>query len=841
MTDAPADPPHARAADEVARALGVTPSTGLTAEEAGARLARFGPNELEVHAPPSAWRALLDAATEPFVLLLAASGIGAVLLGEVRDGLLVLAGLIPIVGADVATAYRSERALAELREAVAPRAHVMRDGSRAEIAAREIVPGDVLVLVAGDVVPADARVLPATSLLVDRSVLTGESVPEQTSATPDPEPAALAERRSMVYAGTSVVGGRGRALTVATGPATELGSIAGTLGTAQRPRSPLQRELDRLVRILLVAAAVLIVITVGLGFVRGQPAGANILAGISAAIAAIPEEPPILLAVVLGLGAYRLMRRGVLVRRLAAQEALGAVDLIITDKTGTLTRNRLGVEALLRPNGPVTEPEADALLLEALAAEDDAWSATAEGRRGSFTAAIEAELVARGVPFALDTEDLESATGAADGRPYSTVRHRNGDGWRELALGAPEVVVGFAATSGDREAWSRLITDEAGRGGRLLLLAARTAAEPWQLRALIRFGDPIRDDVPVAVASATRAGIQTMMVTGDHLDTASAIADAVGLPPGEAITGSQLDELTDAALAARMAHLRLVARAIPEQKLRLVRVGQAAGRSVAVTGDGVNDAPALNAADVAVAMGSGTAVAREASDLVLGDDSFATMMQGLREGRRIVANVQKGLVFLVSTHVALLGFILIATIAGYGRPLLPLQILWLELFIDLSSSVAFEREPEEPHTMERPPRPRSRPLLDRGILLRIAGAGWFSAIAAFIILITHPADFEHGRWVAFTTLVVAQAIRAFANRSLVQPLHRLGANWFLALATIVVIAIQAAIPYVPFLAEAFHAIPLSAAEWGVAAAVALAPAALAEVIRSRTSDIGWVA
>lgn len=240
-------------------------------------------------------------------------------------------------------------------------------------------------------------------------------------------------------------------------------------------------------------------------------------------------------------------------------------------------------------------------------------------------------------------------------------------------------------------------------------------------------------------------------------------------------------------------------------------------------------------------MGSGTAVAREASDLVLGDDSFVTMMQGLREGRRIVANVQKGLVFLVSTHVALLGFILIATVAGFGRPLLPLQILWLELFIDLSSSVAFEREPEEPRAMERPPRPRSQPLLDRGILLRIAGAGGFSALAAFGLLVTLPHEFEHAQWVAFTTLVVAQAIRAFANRSLLAPLRRLAPNWFLTITTVTVIAIQAAIPYVPFLAAAFHAVPLSAGEWALVAAVAIAPAAVAEVVRSRTSDVPWVA
>ena len=843
MVDAVASEAHSRAADEVARGLAVSVAHGLSDVEARLRLERHGPNELEGHEVPSIWRSLFKAASEPFVLLLAAAGIGAVILGEMRDGLLVLGGLIPIVGADVATAYRSERALAELREAVAPRAQVLRGGRRVEVAAGEIVPGDVLLLAAGDVVPADARVLPGGSLLIDRSVLTGESVPEQASPSPDEPDAALAERHAMVYAGTSIVGGRGAVLTVATGTATELGAIAGSLGGERRRRSPLQRELDRLVRILLVAAIGLIIVTVGLGFLRGQPAGANLLAGISAAIAAIPEEPPILLAVILGLGAYRLMRRGVLVRRLSAQETLGAVDLIITDKTGTLTQNRLVVEGLLRPDGPI-EPEAAATyLLEALAAEEDAWAPPAIGRRGSFTRAIEAALEARRVPTYLDGERVLSAAAPADGRPYSTLRHADGDGWRELAFGAPEAVMGFdtAMAASDRDAWLGLIAREAGRGGRLLLLALRDDRGPWRLRALVRFGDTLRSEVPGAVATATRAGIQTMMVTGDHPDTAAAIADALGLPPGDAITGPELERLSDEEIARRLPGLRLVARAIPAHKLRLVRIGQANGRSVAVTGDGVNDAPALQAADVAVAMGSGTAVAREASDLVLGDDSFATLMIGLREGRRIVANVQKGLVFLVSTHVALLGFILIATVAGFGQPLLPLQILWLELFIDLSTSVAFEREPEEPDAMQRRPRPRNVPLLDRNILIHIAAAGGFSAAAAFVILVAHPGGFEHARWLAYTVLVVGQAVRAYANRSLMRPLHRLGVNWFLGAACLAVIAVQVAIPIIPFLADAFRAVPLGVFEWLIVAAVAIAPALLAELLRSRQPRGVWIA
>jgi Ca2+-transporting ATPase len=435
-----------------------------------------------------------------------------------------------------------------------------------------------------------------------------------------------------------------------------------------------------------------------------------------------------------------------------------------------------------------------------------------------------------------------TVTSPRDGRPYATARVRADERSREIALGAPEAILEFGPLSASaRQAWDALIATEAARGGRLLLLATRSGEEPWELAALLRFGDPVRADVPEAVALAARAGIQVMMVTGDHPTTAGAVADAVGLPAGRPTTGGYLDASTDEAVTAELSGVRVVARAVPDHKLRLVRLAQAAGRSVAVTGDGVNDAPALQAADVAVAMGSGSAVAREASDLVLGDDSFTTMMRGLREGRRIVANVQKGLVFLVSTHVALLGFILVATIAGFSQPLLPLQILWLELFIDLSTSIAFEREPEEPGTMDQPPRPRGRPLLTTGILARIAAAGGFSAVAAFGVLLAHPGSFEHARWTAYTALVAAQVVRAYANRSLDHPVHRLAPNGFLALACLVAVAIQILMPFVPFLADAFSTVPLTAADWGVVAAIALAPALVAEVVR-RTGRAGeWVA
>ena len=318
--------------------------------------------------------------------------------------------------------------------------------------------------------------------------------------------------------------------------------------------------------------------------------------------------------------------------------------------------------------------------------------------------------------------------------------------------------------------------------------------------------------------------------------TAAAIAAAAGLDREHVVVGETVATWDDARLTAELPNLQVIARSTPEQKERLVRIARAAGRTVAVTGDGVNDAPALSRADVAVAMGSGTAVAREAADLVLGDDSFATLMYGLAEGRRIVDNVQKGLIFLLSTHVALLGFILIATIDGFGQPLLPIQILWLELFIDLSTSVAFELEKPEPDLMRRPPRRQGVPLMTGGLLGRIGVAGGFSAVAALVVMVTHPGSPDHTRWLAYTVLVCSQAVRGYANRSVREPIHRLRPNWFLLAAGIVVIAVQAAIPLVPVLSEAFRATPLDASDWAIVALIALGTGTA-----GRTDEDHWAA
>ncbi len=832
---------HELGVEETAHALGVDPSQGLDPPEIARRAAAVGANELERHEPTSVWRLLIGAATEPFVLLLAAAAIGAILLGEVRDGLLIFVGLVPIVAADVATEFRGERALEALRSASAPQARVRRGGGVEDIPAAALVPGDVVLLRTGDVIPADLRFSGADRLLIDRSILTGESVPESGTIAADAADAGVPDRRSIGYAGTSVVGGRGEGIVVAIGRVTELGRIAESVGERRRRRSPVQFELDRLVRILLGVAIALIVTVTTLGFLRGRSIGENFLAGISAAIAAIPEEPPILLAVILGLGAYRLLRRGVLVRRLNAQEVLGAIDLIVTDKTGTLTENRLEVAMVADADGEIGDPAARRdVLLAALRAEEDAWARSAGTPPGSFTQALERAVEAAGGSIDLDPGDLISAEPVTDLTRRTQIVCRVDGGIECLAIGAPEAVFELVDDTTVASGWRTTAEAAAAGGIRVVGLARGDGSGPWDMLALVGFADPARRGIAEALGQATSAGIQTVVVTGDHPATARSIASAAGIPAERIVTGDEVGGWNDDELGRELADLHVVARSVPEQKDRIVRVAREAGRMVAVTGDGVNDAPALHRADVAVAMGSGTAVAREAADLVLGDDSFVTLMYGLREGRRIVDNVQKGLVFLVSTHVAFLGFILIATLAGFDQPLLPIQILWMELFIDVSASFAFEREPAEPDVMQRPPRRRGEPLLPWWLLLRLSGAGAFSAVAALWLMMTVGGSIEHATWVAYTALVAGQVVRAYANRSLRIPVVRLSRNGVLLAGGLIVLVIQFLLPFIPGVADAFRASPLDVGEWLLVAAVALAPAVAAELVRS-TRRATWVA
>ena len=650
----------------------------------------------------------------------------------------------------------------------------------------------------------------------------------------------------MAFAGTSVVGGRGEGIVVAIGTGTEVGRIAGRLAGAMERRSPLQHELDRLVRILLVVAIGLIAIVSGLGFVRGQSLGANVLAGISAAIAAIPEEPPVLLAVILGLGAYRLLKRGVLVRRLNAEEVLGAIDLIVTDKTGTLTLNRLDVASIRDADRPDRGPGRPARRAR--------HGASRRGRRlgpgrrhvarlvhaGARTGARRRGRVAR-----LPAEELVDAEPPTADRPISITSRAGTGAWNASprARRRPSSALDTVTADPDRTRWHEELDAGAVAGERLIGIARADGREgaAWRMVALIGFADPLRPGIGAALREAQEAGIQTIVVTGDHPATAAAIARSAGLGWERIETGADLAAWDDERLARELPGLHIVARSTPEQKERIVRVARANGRLVAVTGDGVNDAPALHNADVAVAMGSGTAVAREAADLVLGDDSFATLLYGLREGRRIVDNVQKGLVFLVSTHVAFLGLHpdrddrrVRAAAAADPDPVD--GAVHRLVHVDRVRAGARRAERHVPaaaqargaapgHGDPAPDRARRRL---HGRRRPVAHALGLRPPRAHALARLHGARLRAGR--PGVREPEPADSRSSGSRGT-------ASSWSAGSAVVV---IQAAIPFIPAVADAFRASPLDPVEWLLVAAIALAPAAVAELIRFR-GRTAWVA
>ena len=558
---------HALTAIDLSGRLDVDPTIGLNLVEAARRLAVLGANELEPVEHPSLVRIVWRGATEPFILLLVLAGALAIALGHVTDGAFVLLMVGPIVGAGVVTEFRSERALETLRAATAPIARVRREADVSEVASTSLVLGDVVLLRVGDVVPADLRLWRVEGLTFDRSALTGKSLPEPGSIEADLRASVLADRHAIAYAGTSVVGGRGEGIVVATGLASEFGRISRALAGTERRRSPLQRELDRLVRILVFVAIGLIAIVTGLGFYRGNPFGENLMAGVSAAIAAIPEEPPALLAVILGLGAYRLLRRGVLVRRLNAQETLGAVDLILTDKTGTLTENRLALTNLRTPAGPVESTgERRAIVDAAIRAEEDAWSIASGARPGSFTRSLMTAAPRSSAPPSTSTpptcsppsrstaatpirSPARAATTASRSSPWARRRSCSGSpiGWSP-----PRARPGTSSSSRGAAA-----------GERLLLLARRREGDAWRPWSLVGFADRLRSGIGEAMALAAGAGIQTIVVTGDHPRTAAAIAASAGLGNQRVISGEDLASWDDDRLAQELPDVHIVARAAP--------------------------------------------------------------------------------------------------------------------------------------------------------------------------------------------------------------------------------------------------------------------------------------
>ena len=715
----------------------VAPSiSGLSTAEAAARLTAEGPNELPAGRDRGWIAQTLDVIRQPMILLLLGAASVHLLLGEPLETALLLGSVLLVIGISVGQEHRTEAALTALRDLSSPRALVVRDGEEVRVPGREVVRGDVVLLGEGDRVPADALLVRAASLATDESMLTGEPGPVRKAAAKDPEaPVARpgSDDPTSVYSGTLVVRGHGTAVVRATGARSELGMIGGALGGLGGGRTPLQLEVDRLVRIIAtIALAAVVIVVLAFRAIRGGWLE-GLLAGIAAAMAMLPEEYPIVLTVFLALGAFRMSREQVLARRTAVIETLGSVSVLCVDKTGTLTANRMRVAELVvdghaHPVDSTRLPDAVHELVEvaALASTatrfdpmdralrtlaDEALGVDVDGRAGW-------EIV-REYPL---REDLFAT---------STV-WRTPDGTLRVATkGAPEAVLALAAPDAERRVGAESALAVAAEEGRRVLAVAvgELPADadapdeqedlPLTLLGLVCLEDPVRPGVPESVTECSRAGVRTVMITGDHPATALAVARRIGLGRTDrCLTGAELETLDGDALADAVLTVDVYARIVPDQKLRLVRTLQASGAVVGMTGDGVNDAPALAAADVGIAMGArGTDVAREAAALVITDDDFTSIVRGVRQGRGIFLNLRKAMAYIVAVHVPILGMTLLPVFsASLPLVLLPVQVAFLELIIDPACSIAFEAEEHDPTVMDQPPRADDDPLIGRGVL-----------------------------------------------------------------------------------------------------------------------------
>jgi Ca2+-transporting ATPase len=761
---------------------------GLSAQEAARRLAQYGANVLPTAAGRT-WRDIAwQAAHEPMFLLLLAGGLLYLVLGELREGVLMFALVVLTLGMTLYEEGKAEHALEALRDLSSPRALVLRDGQAVRIDSREVVPGDLCLIGEGDRVPADGVLVAGNDIEVDESLLTGEAEPVRKrpgNGQPAPVDSPGGHDLPSVFSGTLVVRGHGIARIEKTGAATEIGRIGTSLRDLGPQRSPLQKQMSRVITSFGIGGAVLSLMLVLYYVARGAGLLQALLAGLALALAMLPEEFAVVLAVFPALGAWRLARVNVLTRRLAAIETLGATTVLCVDKTGTLTENRMSIAALyadgiewdpnLVPDPPLPEAFADLLEFGVLASRSESFDP------------MDSALHRLGADVLDGTGRLHGDWTLAQEYGLTAELRAVSHGWRAAeqeagvvaAKGAPEAIVDLCHLY--EAAGKRMLdaaNDMAARGLRVLGVArARHDGAGWPARAhdfdfvpvgLVGFADPLRPGIKAAVAECAAAGIRVMMITGDYPATALNIARQAGLPGRAPLTGHAIAAMDAGELARRLPEVDVCARIAPEQKLRIVQSLQAGGAIVSMTGDGVNDAPALRAAHVGIAMGKrGTDVARETADLVLTDDHFASIVHAMRLGRHIFSNMRKAMVYIVSVHVPTAGMALLPVMLGWPVILYPIHIVFIELVIDPACALAFENEAEEADIMRRPPRRHDAPLLAgamlvlgllQGVVVLVIAAGSYAWALGALPL-------AQARAFAFSVLVVANIALIFANRS----------------------------------------------------------------------------
>jgi Ca2+-transporting ATPase len=798
--------------------------TGLSEVEARNRLAKDGPNELPASRPRGVLRLLREVALEPMFLLLVACGAIYMALGDRHEALMLLAFVFVVMAITFVQQRRTERSLEALRDLSSPRALVVRDGQARRVAGRELVCEDIVLLAEGDRVPCDIRLVESSNLAVDESLLTGESAPVVKQAGPSADAAtgvAGDNSAAMVYSGTLVTQGTAHGRVTATGERSALGRIGKSLESLGSEITPIQRETRRIVnRVAAVGLALAGGLAIAYWVVRGDWLH-SLLAGLTLAMAILPEELPVVLTLFLGLGAWRLARENVLARSIPAVELLGATTVLCVDKTGTLTANRMAIRRLWSASAAYDALQAgDTPLPEALHGVLE-FAVLASHRRAFDP--MESAITSAGQRWLADTEHLHADWTLIDDYPLSREMLAMSRAWQSpdlrarmiAAKGAPEAIVDLCHLDAARHARiAGEVSVMAGEGLRVLGVAQATFDADvlpvnqhdfaFEFLGLLGLEDPVRPEVPQAIAECHAAGIRVVMMTGDHPATAMSVARQVGLPvDGETISGSELAGLSVDELAARLGRTHIFCRVLPDQKLRLVQAFRARGDIVAMTGDGVNDAPALKAADIGVAMGArGTDVAREASALVLLKDDFSSILTAVRYGRRVFANLRKAIVFVVAVHVPIVGLSLLPVFLGWPILLMPVHILFLQLIIDPACSVVFEAEPLEADAMTAKPRRADARLFDAAILTRglWQGAGLLAMLLVVYAGVRSIAKSdEMARALTFTVLVLSNLGLIHVNRSWGRTSWR-GADasnspfaW-IALATLVLLGCVLAVP-----------------------------------------------
>jgi P-type Ca2+ transporter type 2C len=902
--------PYRCSADSVLAALESDLGLGLSSTQARERLVRYGRNELTPERPVAAWRKLLAQFGNPLTLLLVVAAlISAGLWVYERESALPYEGLtiLAVVLLNAVMGYvqeaKAEQAVAALKQMSAARASVIRDGQRQSIAASDVVPGDIIVVEEGDTIPADARLLRIAALQTAEAALTGESLPVAKQTDPVIEEAGVGDRLNMIFGGTAVTYGRGRAVVTATGMRSQMGQIAGMLASVPAETTPLQQELAKVGKVLgivVIAIAIVMIATIiVVEHIRDFSALFDVfILGVALAVAAVPEGLPAVVTAVLALGVRRMARRNAIVRHLASVETLGSATVIATDKTGTLTRNEMTVRSVLTASGRVDltgtgyapegevrlhgersasaehESSADALRSElerALAVGDRASNAVLHEQQGRWTVQgdpTEGALLVAARKAGIAADALSERFVRVGEVPFSSERRlmttihtdaQRSESLRAFTKGAPDVLLARCThelvgkdsrllTDPRREEILRANESFAREGLRTLGVAYRSLPGGTNLDAidagiekelvlagLIGMIDPPRPEAGEAVRRATQAGVRSMMLTGDHPVTAAVIARELGIPGTRAVTGAELQKLTEAELERTVQDVSVYARVSPQHKLQIVRALQRSGATVAMTGDGVNDAPALKTADIGVAMGiTGTDVSKQAADIILADDNFASIVAAVEEGRTIFGNIRKFLRYLLATNIgevlAMFFGVLLAEAIGLTRassealvlPLTATQILWVNLVTDGAPALALGMDPADEEIMSRPPRPPREGVITRKMWFWILQVGVIIAAGILYIvdaslpggLIHGTAMIHHAHTMAFTTLVFFSLFAVFCARSDERSAFaNLFSNGWLWGAVGLSILLQVAVVYVPFLQTAFSTVGLSASDW----------------------------